>query len=347
MGEEKDHKKKRTWVEAWILLGLIILFSIGFFLFNQDIIKFYGGDTSDARYLLSALLQGLAAILAIVVTVTLVVLQLAASAYTPRLVSIYIRNLYFWLLLGLYILTISVCAILLSNVSNLSPRVVDYIILLSIFDIAYLAPYIISSSKMLRPSTVIDKLSDKIVYGVKELIEKEDEVREEKDEIIELKEEQVNQLLQPISDIVMGAIMKHDFETARIGIEGIKDSFVELEPDVKDKDVHDAYFAKYYLTHILRYARLALEKNNEELLIKIITNLEEMGLKAVEQKLEPATWNVATALRRVGVAVAEQKLGDVVRDAVTALGKVGVAVAKQKLKGFAATTVTSGGGKNF
>jgi uncharacterized membrane protein len=56
-------------------------------------------DANSARYMLSAMVQAQAAIVAIVVTLTLVAVQLTASAYSPRVIRIFRDNPDIWILL--------------------------------------------------------------------------------------------------------------------------------------------------------------------------------------------------------------------------------------------------------
>ncbi len=62
-------------------------------------------NPENARYMLSALVQCEATVVSIVVSLSLVALQLSAS-YSPRLVSIFKRSRSFWFTVILYTFTI-------------------------------------------------------------------------------------------------------------------------------------------------------------------------------------------------------------------------------------------------
>jgi len=64
-------------------------------------------DPTSARYMLSALAQSEAAILAIVITLSLVAVQLTASSYSPRVIDIFKKSPYLWLVLCLYTIGIA------------------------------------------------------------------------------------------------------------------------------------------------------------------------------------------------------------------------------------------------
>lgn len=64
------------------------------------------GFFDNKRYLLSALVQSLAATIALVITLSLVAVQLAAQSYPARVIDVYKRNPDMWILLCIYIFTI-------------------------------------------------------------------------------------------------------------------------------------------------------------------------------------------------------------------------------------------------
>ena len=60
----------------------------------------------SARYMLSALVQCEAAIIAVVVSLTLIAIQLAASSWSGRAIDALMKTPEFWLLISLYIFAI-------------------------------------------------------------------------------------------------------------------------------------------------------------------------------------------------------------------------------------------------
>jgi uncharacterized membrane protein len=79
---------------------LVVVVSIWFYLFRY--FNLFHTDVNSARYMLSALVQSQAAIVAIVITLTLIAVQLTASAYSPRVIDIFKKNPDMWILLGCY-----------------------------------------------------------------------------------------------------------------------------------------------------------------------------------------------------------------------------------------------------
>lgn len=78
-----------------LIVAIVIILQFNFFPTEPD--------PDSARYLLSALVQSEAAIIAIVVTLSLVAIQLAATSYSPTIIGIYQKYPYFWLLIIIYI----------------------------------------------------------------------------------------------------------------------------------------------------------------------------------------------------------------------------------------------------
>ncbi len=74
---------------AALILALHLVFSY----FN-----FLHTDVDSARYMLSALVQGEAAIVALVVTLSLVAVQLAAQSYSARVIEMFRRTPDLWAL---------------------------------------------------------------------------------------------------------------------------------------------------------------------------------------------------------------------------------------------------------
>lgn len=138
---------------------------------------FYTG-IDNARYLLSAMAQSQAAIIAVVMTVSLVAVQLGASAYSPRIANIFKSNPDLWILLSLYGTSISY----------------DFIVLKILSDKKAIRKRLLED---IRPPVVLR--SGPVNSGNEEWWRGEDP-------------------FEPAADIIRGAFMKHDYETVRTGL---------------------------------------------------------------------------------------------------------------------------------
>jgi predicted MFS family arabinose efflux permease len=83
------------------LMCVLGVLSVCCVLFNVFNLSDYP-SCSSVKYMLSALVQSEAAIVAIVITVTLIAVQLTASAYSPRVIDIFKKNVDMWILLLVY-----------------------------------------------------------------------------------------------------------------------------------------------------------------------------------------------------------------------------------------------------
>lgn len=63
----------------------------------------FNGSADSARYLLSALAQSQAAIVAIVITLTLIAVQLASQVYSPRVMDLFLKGWQFWFLVSIHV----------------------------------------------------------------------------------------------------------------------------------------------------------------------------------------------------------------------------------------------------
>jgi uncharacterized membrane protein len=203
--------------------GVIVILHVVFSYFG-----FLHTDVDSARYMLSALIQSEAAIVALVVTLSLVAVQLAAQSYSARVIEVFRRTPDLWILMGIYGVAIFYGLGVLKLIEKVNPQVsgmsnleghVAFSYYIGMFAFAALVPYIWNTLELLKPSSVISMLAERITKKNiliinEDILEREDLVRStidsEKDSI------------QPIIDIVHGSMIKHDFETVRDGLREIE-----------------------------------------------------------------------------------------------------------------------------
>jgi len=165
-------KKFLQWVngpfERWFTLIIIVVVVTLFFLGPVlKIITLYPGYAAGSQnrlYLLSAIAQSLAAILALVVTITLVSVQLASQTYTPHVMRLKLRDKYFWTLIILYVVTILYTFWAMSSLRafHWNPHadrcVIGICLLLTSTSVLFLFPYIAETIKSLKPKVFVSKL---------------------------------------------------------------------------------------------------------------------------------------------------------------------------------------------
>lgn len=349
-GNEKiyrlDQRFWRTRLGRWIRMRdvsilYLILFAV---LISSTIIwnvkNIYFGtfeiDDNSARYLLSALVQSQAAIIAIVVTMTLVAVQLTASAYSPRVIDIFKKDWVMWLLLVWYGSSIFFGLFVLEMIGGKYQSLghwgvsfescVFLAYLMGIAAFAGLFFHISNVIDLLKPGDIIEKLSKNITREkVSKFIESEEK------QIADRAEPAKDDPVQPIMDIIHGAVMKYDIETARVGLKVVKDRVIEIiDSDSQNKTDVEA---------------------TAKAITKVVRSLELVGNSAIERKLEDVTKQVARSVEDVGRAAIKRTVArenfvdvdfiDVVKQVVRSLDSVGVAAAEKKLGGATTTIVES------
>jgi len=119
------HLREQIWlIPAIIALAAIFtaffMLAFGARVFNggEDAWWLYSGDPESARTLLSSLLSGLMTMTSLVVSVTFVILTLAASQLGPRLISMFVGDRQIQAVLGLFIGTIAYLILILRSVDE-------------------------------------------------------------------------------------------------------------------------------------------------------------------------------------------------------------------------------------
>ena len=279
-------------------------------------------DTS-ARYLLSALVQGQAAIIAVIVTLTLVAVQIIASTYSPRVIDIFKENTVMWRLLVLYGLSIFFGLFVLEmidgeyqNLSHWGVSLEFCVFLACLMGVAAFAGlfwHIGNVINLLKLKSILKKLSDEIT---KENISKYiKSVEYPKENRTILREEDPG---QPIMDIIHSSIMKYDIAATRDGLEAVRGRVIEIIDSNVEKEI-----SGYFCDHLERVCRLTVSKMDEESTVEVIRNLCIFGTSTAEKGLKNAVCGVVESIGRVGRTAAESGLEDAAREVAESLGMIG------------------------
>ena len=311
----------RIFVYGFLLLLVIFVGAILFTHFNL-----FHTDADSARYMLSALVQSQAAIVAIVITLTLIAVQLTASAYSPRVIDIFKKNPDMWILLGCYGVSIFYGFIVLKLVEGAEGEFVSQRVIWSLgrvsisfefcvslaywlgaFTFVTLFPYMLDVIRLLKPESIIKRLAIKITKG----------------NILNSKEDPI----QPIVDIIHGSIMKYDLETIRVGLKTVTERVTEIIDSDAEKEISMRFCA-----HLERVGRLAISREDEHSTVEVIKNLENFGKSTAERGLEDATLQAATSLGLIGSTAAEKGLKLGAWEAVESLKRVGITATEKGLE---------------
>lgn len=300
----------RIIIYALILTATFYAFRFIFYHFNL-----LYTSVDNARYLLSAIAQSQAAIIAIIVTVSLVAVQLGASTYSPRIVNIFKKNPDLWILLALYGTSISYNFIILKILSEKTSEFyifVCYWLCASTF--LALFPYVLSMMSILSPQAITRRLLEDISLPRLNLGNREEDT------------------FQPAVDIVRNAFMKNDYETVRRGLRGITTKSIEVinSYDIEkyrfipgERNPYNPFkdFLEYYCKHLTQIGRLFAERD-ENLTLEAIENLNRVGGNTIKKKIEVEKYMIS-ALRVIGVVSAEKELKEATTSAMDSIAAIG------------------------
>lgn len=277
-------------------------------------------DVDSARYMLSALIQSEAAIIAIVVTMSLVATQLATTSYSVRAIDIFRKAPDLWILLliygfvlfwGLGVLKLiekanPSCASDLICQSNLQGHIaITYS--LGIFAFVALAPYIWYMMGLLRPSTIINILAKDII----------------KENIINKEAVNENDPMLAIIDIVNGSLIKSDYVTFKTGLNAIEDCMAIILND-KNFNVHEQRkIANYVFNHLAQVGKLALSRGDEYSFVQLITKIQKIGCIAAQNQLDTVTSDAIIELTSIGIEAVNRNLKWSIEVAAWSLVKIG------------------------
>jgi hypothetical protein len=369
------------------LVGVVL---ICYCLFHH--LNLFHTEADSARYMLSALVQSQAAIVAIVITLTLIAVQLTASTYSPRVITTFRKNPDMWLILSLYVLSIIYGFIVLKLLKEAEDKVmsqgvigpleyvypsfeptksipffitlptahpispllefhVSFALWLGIFTLVALFPYMLNIINLLKPKTIIDRLSAGITkkntlnylkyIEAKEGTSEEDETSTEEEQIPprgDIKEASkedeimaVDDPIQPIMDIITRSLMNHDITTTREGLEKIVEQAIEIINSEGEDEEKERKITEHFCKHLQRVGRLAVSKTDEEPTMEVIENLKKIGKDSAEKGHGDAVQEVAIYIKNVGIAAAENKLIYAARLSAIALKAVGTTAANNRL----------------
>jgi len=257
------------------------------------------------RYMLSALIQSEAAIVAIVITLSLVAVQLTASSYSSRVIGIFRNSPDFWGLLVLYLFAISLSSYILEIIEvGYTPNLeisIRMCFLLGVFCFSALIPYTYIMLTMLSPSTIIGKLSRRI---------DEENILEADDPI------------QPIIDIVLGSMMRYDFETTKDGVGAVGEKICTLLKLGEYEKEEEKRISKRIFGHFSRISKIAAAREDEHSILVIIENIENISKAAAANNFKEILKSILTLINEIGRTAVERRFEEGAARAVESQGMI-------------------------
>ena len=355
---------KRLYLPKWpnrLIFYLLIFASIT--LLSYIIFPFLGllnNDIDSSLYMLSALVQSEAAIIAIVISLNLLAVQLSSQTYSTRFIEIYRRTPDLWILIYIYLIAIIFGLGVLklietgeNEISNLSyiGSFITFTYIFRIFTFASLVIYISYIFQLLKPLTMINLLSEEITE--KSIIR----INSEQDR----KNSGENDQIQHIFDILRGSMEKNDFKTLKDGfilIDRQINLLINSPPLYLDNQTYSKYIEKFLnniIWHFAGVGRIAINRDDEDSTIEVIKYLNKngeiainkeyenvaenairtigvFGKRASEKKLENATGWALNSLENLGTSLIDKSFVNLVKITVEYIGEIGKEACEQKQK---------------
>lgn len=302
-----------TWARRLLLYFAFYVVIISLHLYFKRF-DWWHTDVDRFRALLGVLITSEAAILAIVVSLSLVAVQLAASSYSARVIEVFRKAPDLWILIGVYGAAMFYGLWALNQTNSLEAHIV-FSYYLGIFAFVALGPYIWNTLETLKPSTVIKMLTGEITaQKILDVAGKKKEKPDDKDPI------------QPIIDIVNGSIMKYDYETQRIGLKAIGDCGSRiLNMSLKNDD--KIKIAKHILEHFVKVGNLTINKEDGYFSFEVVKNMTKIGLTSIEN-FDDESFGIAFYFGEIGEAATKKNLLDEICWVSFDLGEIGETAAK-------------------
>lgn len=256
---------------------------------------------SSVKYMLSALVQSEAAIVAIVITLTVIVFQLSASAYSPRVIDIFKKNVDMWILLLVYGISIFSGFIVLTHVpdeiKDLSPTLslgISFAFWLGIFSFVALVPYIRDILNLLKPTAIIERLSKDInKTNISHYIDRAG--REEEMSIFD-------DPFHPLINLIKRSI-GIDSDIVIVGLNALTRQVIHIINSNNEKEV-----SLIFCDRIERVAMLSINEKYLDSTKEVIINFKKFGEECGKKNLEDATYQATSSIISIIGAIREKKL---------------------------------------
>lgn len=151
----ENHKEKKTinYLQVTLLIATLIVIFFGVIIFQLKLTE----DISIVSILLTTISTGLATVLAIILTATLVVAQLA-SRYSPLLLKEVLLKSYIFPYLIIFVIGVIFPLIALASDLAYNPIWFRFSLILPIFCLVFLFPYLVFLNKLISPKNIINEL---------------------------------------------------------------------------------------------------------------------------------------------------------------------------------------------
>lgn len=321
---ELDEKNPvKLWLSFYIgLFFFAILLGVIFGLY----IPFKTIDVNSARYVLSALIQSQAAVISIVITLTLIAVQVTAQTYSPRVTEVFKKHPNMWCFLTSYIISIAFSSIVLTYLvgtdlaDSVATRISLYIsCLLGIFLFFALILYIYNTLNLLNAETILKRLTDAIQIP--------DEVGPEDDPF------------QPVFDVIYGAIRRFDLPTMSYGFKQVKNKYQDILLR-NQTHTYKIYIISRFFDDFKRCGFLLIERREERYAFEVANELASIGKWSVKKRSFSSLSSANRALVDIGVQAANNRLRSPLDHVIASIDEISqyIEILNDDLEGYNPTS---------
>ncbi len=302
--------KART-LEIIIPLSLIIFFVILTFIRISNVfgISIANTDQFNAQYVIGISgLGALAAIFAIVISISLMAVQFASQEYSHRIMNSYIKSFMLWSLITLYIGTMlyNLWVVGFIDPKEADTTITDVSTILQFLCFLMLIPHFIFTTAQLNPLYIIDKILYSINGEYLQSLRKfyhdgKITVPSDMDKVLS------------IVEIVEKAIIKGDRDTTRTTLERLYENYKN-----NTENGEPAWIRQYFMSYILRIGQQGILSEDDDIVVRTIRIIGDVGEKAgTSQSIDYIQTLGAAALKKdydVAVQQAIDSLISIIRN---------------------------------
>jgi hypothetical protein len=295
---------ERPWIIYLVLFASVMWVSYCIFSWCN----LFHTDPESARYMLSALVQSEAAIIAIVITLSLVAVQLTVSSYPRKIMGIFRENFNLWILMILYI-TIMIYTLVvlkmirLENIRSSIEAHINLSLFLGIFCFSALPPYTYVMLHMLQPATIVEKLSQKI----------------DKNTLFE------EDTIFLIAKIILDSIKEHDPRTARDSMKTMGDRIRHILETEEFTEMEDSQVSKKIFDYIYKIYQTAVKMDDDDTATTIINIVADLSRTSKERNMAMATMRGISLLGQIGKIAAQRNQKKTTKAVIVHLIPLGLA----------------------
>lgn len=229
MGQQEVYDFLKKHRGKWFAIGLKLVIIIAI-LATAIIVssRFFLRDIDNARYFLSAIAQSQAAIIGLTVAFLFISIQLFSQIYSFRLIEKIIRNIKFWIVISVFIISILLDFFLLAVLSN--DELTKFSMSLSwafmLLSFILLIDFLWSIQKIINPKNIIRSMSEGLKKKSVGILKRICNQKKMYDYVfLQLREETE---ISPLLDIVNVSIKRGDYNTSIIGLKEIQEFYSYL-----------------------------------------------------------------------------------------------------------------------